>query len=182
MTNVTSATRPARRRPGADQSRRQQHRPADDRHVRPGHRRQVRQARRTELRGRCRADSAEVSPRTRAGASPPDRRARPAPRRRTIRTRCPARWIGAASPSVGSPVADRTATVRSRRSAWDPRLERAGWPAVSSAKPATDAKTTTRPDISSASTACSDPRNINLPLPSDRGVSLGATMTAAALP
>ncbi len=131
------------------------------------------------------ADSAEVSPRTRAGsiAAWSAGSASRAAEAKALRTRCPARWIGAASPSVGSPVADRTATVRSRRVGLEIRaLNAAGWPAVSSANPTTDAKTTTRPDISSVPAACRDPRNINLPPRSDRGVSLGVTMTAVTSP
>ena len=67
--------------------------------------------------------------------------------------------------------------MRSRRVGLEIRARNAaGWPAASSAKPATDAKTTTRPDISSPSTYRRDPRNINLPPPSERGVSLGVTI------
>ena len=79
------------------------------------------------------ADSAEVSPRTRAGsiAAWSAGKASRAAVANALRTRCPARWIGAASPSVGSPVADSTATVRSRRVGLEIRaLNAAGWPAV----------------------------------------------------
>ena len=99
------------------------------------------------------------------------RATRPAPHRRS-RCGCPARPCRsvAASPSVGSPVADSTATVRSRRVGRPIRARKlAGRPAVSSANPTADAKTTTLPDISLPSIRCSDPRNIIRPPPSERG-------------
>ena len=178
--------RPARRRRrGPTNTADQQHRPADDRHVRAGHRREVRQPREPGTARWCRPTARRCHRGRGPEASPLGRRARRPVL--TRRTHCvpaaPPAGSARPRPSVGSPVADRTATVRSRRVGLEIRaLNAAGWPAVSSANPTTDAKTTTRPDISSASTACSDPRNINLPPPSERGVSLGVTMTAVTSP
>ena len=136
---------------GPDQPGGQQHRAAHDGDVGARHRRQVGQPRRPELRGGLRGQSRRVPQHQRGqhrrliGAAAPR-----APHRRTRCVfACAARWIGAASPRVGSP--SPTAPRRSGRAASAGRCGRGSRPAgprSARAKPAADAKTTTRPVIS----------------------------------
>lgn len=130
-------------------------------------------------------DTADVSPSTRAGRIEAwsAGRTRRADSAKPARTRCAARSIADASPSVGRPAAVSTATVRSRRRGRSMRARKpAGRPAVTSANPAADPKTTTRPDISSPSSSSSAARNISRPAPTGRGLSVGVTMTVAEVP
>lgn len=129
--------------------------------------------------------TAEVSPSTSAGssaASSPGSVSRTVAENRP-RTACAARCTTPAVPIVGRPDALSTATVRSRRVGRPMRaLNRSGWPTISPPKSAARAKTTTRPDISSARRRCRVARNINRPLPNDTGLSVGVTVTAAVTP
>jgi hypothetical protein len=65
---------------------------------------------------------------------------------------------------VGRPVALSTATVKSWRVGRLMRaVNRTGWPTITSPKSDARAKTTTRPDISSARRRCMVARNISRP-------------------
>src|SRR6478609_2391675 len=131
------------------------------------------------------AVTADVSPSTSAGsiAACSDGSTERASSAKPARTRAATRCQPGATPSVGSPIADSTATVSSARVGLPTRARNVtGRPAVRSSYPATDAKTTTRPDDSTPSRLCSDPRNINLDPPRNRGDSPGVTVTVAVAP
>ncbi|OBG78679.1 hypothetical protein A5701_15265 [Mycobacterium sp. E3305] len=135
------------------------------------------------------AVTAEVSPRTRAGSiaacsagSVP--RTAAANRPRTVWA---ARCTAPAVPMVGRPEALSTATVRSRRVGCPIRaVNRTGRPTISpspsDSKSGARAKTTTRPEICSSRRRCIVARNMSRPRPNDTGLSLGVTVTGAAVP
>ncbi len=97
---------------------------------------------------------------------------------------CPvSRRAAGTSPSVGSPMAVSTATLRSARSGRPMRARNpAGRPTDSPAKPVTGANTSTMPVSSAPSSSRSPARNMMRPRPIERGDSVGTTLTVAVSP